>query len=38
LVYAPSVNLLGESTYAIKKNKEVVLVVVKKIGLEIDAA
>jgi len=33
LVYAPSVKLLGESAYTIKKNKEVLLVVVKRFGL-----
>lgn len=37
LDYAENVNLLGESTYTIKKNKEFVSVVVNKIGLEIEA-
>ena len=37
LVNAASFNLLGESTYTVQKNKEVLLVVVKNIGLEIDA-
>jgi hypothetical protein len=36
LVYAANVNLFCESTYTIRKDKEVVLVV-KKIGLEVDA-
>jgi hypothetical protein len=36
LVNAASVNSLGESTYTTQKNKEFLLVVVKKISLEVD--
>jgi len=37
LVYADDVNILGGSTYSIKKNTEALVVARKKIGLEVNA-
>jgi hypothetical protein len=36
LIYAEDVNILGGSVYNIKKNREVLIVFGKEIGLEVD--